>query len=173
MMLDMLAAVARKDYEDRRRRQFQGIHKAKTEGKYQGRQPDLKRRQHIASLLKSGHSYSEIQEILSCSRHLIASVAKEQRQAAAAAWKPTKCPKGQSTIGDLNMLNLSATLIAFLSFVAVVLFICVIAYRNAERLEAFVERKFPKALPDRTVATNKYWANCCSLPFPLSAVFAL
>jgi len=85
MMLDMLAAVARKDYEDRRRRQFQGIHKAKTEGKYQGRQPDLKRRQHIASLLKSGHSYSEIQEILSCSRHLIASVAKEQRQADAAA----------------------------------------------------------------------------------------
>ena len=85
MMLDMLAAVARKDYEDRRRRQLQGIHKAKTEGKYQGRQPDLKRRQHIASLLKSGHSYSEIQEMLSCSRHLIASVAKEQRQAAAAA----------------------------------------------------------------------------------------
>jgi len=85
MMLDMLAAVARKDYEDRRRRQFQGIHKARTEGKYQGRQPDLKRRQHIASLLKSGHSYSEIQEILSCSRHLIAFVAKEQRQADAAA----------------------------------------------------------------------------------------
>ena len=85
MMLDMLAAVARKDYEDRRRRQFQGIHKAKTEGKYQGRQPDLKRRQHIASLLKSGLSYSEIQEMLSCSRHLIASVAKEQRQADAAA----------------------------------------------------------------------------------------
>ena len=85
MMLDMLAAVARKDYEDRRRRQFQGIHKAKTEGKYQGRQPDQKRRQHIASLLRSGHSYSEIQEMLSCSRHLIASVAKEQRQADAVA----------------------------------------------------------------------------------------
>lgn len=40
------------------------------------------------------------------------------------------------------MLNLSATLIAFLSFVTVVLFICVVAYRNADRLEAFVERKF-------------------------------
>jgi len=44
----------------------------------------------------------------------------------------------------MNMLNLSATLIAFLSFVAVVLFICVIAYRNADRLEAFLERKFRK-----------------------------
>lgn len=42
------------------------------------------------------------------------------------------------------MLNLSATLIAFLSFVAVVLFICVMAYRNADRLEAFLERKFRK-----------------------------
>lgn len=42
------------------------------------------------------------------------------------------------------MLNLSATLIAFLSFVAVVLFICVIAYRNADRLEAFAEGKFRK-----------------------------
>ena len=38
------------------------------------------------------------------------------------------------------MLNLSATLIAFLSFVAVVLFICGMAYRNADRLEAFLER---------------------------------
>jgi DNA invertase Pin-like site-specific DNA recombinase len=84
MMLDMLAAVARKDYEDRRRRQSQGIGKARAEGKYRGRQPDIKRRQHVASLLRTGHSYSEIQEILGCSRHLIASVAKAQRQSEAA-----------------------------------------------------------------------------------------
>lgn len=45
------------------------------------------------------------------------------------------------------MLNLSATLIAFLSFVAVVLFICFIAYRNADRLEAFVDRKFRRKAP--------------------------
>ncbi len=37
MMLDMLAAVARKDYEDRRRRQAEGIAKAKASGKYKGR----------------------------------------------------------------------------------------------------------------------------------------
>ena len=41
MMMDMLAAISRKDYEDRRRRQKQGIEKAKKEGKYQGRKPDL------------------------------------------------------------------------------------------------------------------------------------
>lgn len=37
MLLDMLAAVARKDYEDRHRRQMQGQAKAKTAGKYVGR----------------------------------------------------------------------------------------------------------------------------------------
>jgi DNA invertase Pin-like site-specific DNA recombinase len=36
MMLDMLAAVARKDYEDRRRRQAQGVAKAKAAGAYRG-----------------------------------------------------------------------------------------------------------------------------------------
>lgn len=41
MMMDMLAAIARKDYQDRRRRQSEGIQKAKQEGKYRGRQPDL------------------------------------------------------------------------------------------------------------------------------------
>ncbi|WP_345876281.1 recombinase family protein [Shewanella algae] len=76
MMLDMLAAVARKDYDDRRRRQSQGIAKAKADGKYNGRQPDLKRHQHIASLLKTGHSYNDIQDMLGCSRHLIATISK-------------------------------------------------------------------------------------------------
>jgi hypothetical protein len=37
MVLDMLAAVVRKDYDDRRRRQAQGVAKAKAEGKYLGR----------------------------------------------------------------------------------------------------------------------------------------
>lgn len=40
MMLDMLAAIARKDYQDRRRRQEEGITKAKAAGKFRGRQAD-------------------------------------------------------------------------------------------------------------------------------------
>lgn len=76
MLLDMLAAVARKDYEDRRRRQMQGIEKAQAEGKFVGRKPDLKKRASIASLLAAGQSYSSIQETLGCSRHLIADVKK-------------------------------------------------------------------------------------------------
>jgi DNA invertase Pin-like site-specific DNA recombinase len=43
MLLDMLAAVARKDYEDRRRRQRQGIEKAKRQGLYRGRREDTAR----------------------------------------------------------------------------------------------------------------------------------
>ena len=76
MLLDMLAAVARKDYEARRRRQMQGIKKARAEGKFVGRKPDLKKRASIASLLAAGHSYSSIQELLGCSRYLIAGVKK-------------------------------------------------------------------------------------------------
>jgi DNA invertase Pin-like site-specific DNA recombinase len=40
----MLAAIARKDYEDRRRRQMQGQAKAKAEGKYVGRPENILRR---------------------------------------------------------------------------------------------------------------------------------
>ena len=77
MMLDMLAAIARKDYVDRRNRQMQGIARAKGEGKYLGRRKDTEKRKIIASLLKSGHSYSDIQKMAKCSRHLIACVVKE------------------------------------------------------------------------------------------------
>jgi DNA invertase Pin-like site-specific DNA recombinase len=48
MMLDLLAAVARKDQEDRRRRQAQGRAKAKAEGLYKGRAEDVARNDGIA-----------------------------------------------------------------------------------------------------------------------------
>lgn len=79
MLLDMLAAIARKDYEDRRYRQMQGIARAKAEGKYKGRRKDTEKRKIIASLLTAGHSYSEIQNMAKCSRQLIADVAKESK----------------------------------------------------------------------------------------------
>lgn len=40
------------------------------------------------------------------------------------------------------MIDLSFTIIAFISFVAVILTICGIAYLKADRLEAFLNRKF-------------------------------
>jgi len=76
MLLDMLAATVRKDYDDRRRRQSEGIEKAKAEGKYRGRQINQKRHDTIAALLRDGKSYSEIVSMLSCSRATISVVKK-------------------------------------------------------------------------------------------------
>lgn len=81
MLLDVLAAVARKDYDDRRRRQKEGIAKAKAAGRYRGREKDTARRSAVAKLLKSGSSYTEIQKTVSCSRTFIASVARELKSA--------------------------------------------------------------------------------------------
>ena len=58
MMLDMLAAVARKDYEDRRRRQAQGQARAKAKGLYKGRKEDVARNAGIASMMRGGSSMS-------------------------------------------------------------------------------------------------------------------
>ena len=57
MLLDMLAAVARKDYVDRRRRQAQGQAKAKTEGRYKGRPEDAERNDGIARMLAARQSW--------------------------------------------------------------------------------------------------------------------
>ena len=67
MMLDLLAAVDRKDYEDRRRRQAQGVAKAKTEGKYRGRPEDTDRNAGIAAMPRSGLSWTAIQAATGCS----------------------------------------------------------------------------------------------------------
>jgi DNA invertase Pin-like site-specific DNA recombinase len=73
MMLDMLAAISRKDYLNRRERCAQGIAKAKKEGKYKGRVEDTERNLQIQKHLKSGlSSWSEIQALFECSRATIA-----------------------------------------------------------------------------------------------------
>jgi DNA invertase Pin-like site-specific DNA recombinase len=74
MMLDMLAAVARKDYEDRRQRQAQGVAKAKAAGLYRGRPEDTDRNAGIAAMLRSGLSWTTIQTATGCSRATIAKV---------------------------------------------------------------------------------------------------
>ncbi|WP_020197969.1 recombinase family protein [Vibrio owensii] len=76
MMLDMLAAVARKDYEDRRCRQAQGVQKAKLEGKYKGRPVNVKLHRKIEGLLREGKSYSQIVDLIGCTRHTISKVVK-------------------------------------------------------------------------------------------------
>ena len=82
MMLDMLAAIARKDYTDRKRRQAQGIVKAKSDGKYKGRPEDTQRNERIAKLLQAGMSYSDVMETVSCSRATVAKVSKSLKEMA-------------------------------------------------------------------------------------------
>jgi DNA invertase Pin-like site-specific DNA recombinase len=76
MMLDMLAAVARKDYDDCRRRQAEGIAKGKAAGLYRGRPEDSNRLAGIAAMLAGGASWSTIQKASGCSRATIAKVAR-------------------------------------------------------------------------------------------------
>jgi DNA invertase Pin-like site-specific DNA recombinase len=80
MMLDMLAAIARKDYEDRRRRQAEGIAKAKIEGKFKGRAKDKEKRSGVRKLLKAGISWNATQKIVGCGRAMVAAVAKELKE---------------------------------------------------------------------------------------------
>lgn len=77
MMLDMLAAIARKDYDDRRARQAQGVQKAKKEGKYRGRPINEKLHRDIEGLLRDGKSYAYIRDLLGCSEHTISKVKKK------------------------------------------------------------------------------------------------
>lgn len=76
MLLDMLAAVARKDYEDRRRRQSQGQAKAKADGRYKGRPENTERNAGIASMLAAGQSWGFVQSMTGCSRATVAKIAK-------------------------------------------------------------------------------------------------
>jgi DNA invertase Pin-like site-specific DNA recombinase len=82
MLLDMLAAVARKDYDDRRRRQAQGQAKAKADGLYKGRPADTDRNDGIGRMIAAGQSWSSIQAATGCSRATIAKIAKRAKQAA-------------------------------------------------------------------------------------------
>lgn len=72
MMLDMLAAIARKDYQDRRRRQSEGIAKAVESGKFKGRQPNLQMHQNVIKLsLQNGMSTRETASICGISEHQV------------------------------------------------------------------------------------------------------
>lgn len=76
-MIDLAAAMARDEYETRRRRMNQGIAKAKALGKYKGKPRNKDLWHSVGALLKAGNSYSQIERVLGCSRTLISAVKKE------------------------------------------------------------------------------------------------
>ncbi len=79
MMLDVLAAVSRKDYEDRRRRQAQGVAKAAAEGRYRGRAEDVERNAAIVRMLKAGQPWSAIIAATGASRSTLSKLAKRAK----------------------------------------------------------------------------------------------
>jgi DNA invertase Pin-like site-specific DNA recombinase len=69
MLLDMLAAIARKDYEDRVRRSREGIEKArKIPGKYKGRIPDQALHARVKACLAAGMAIRKTAVVCDCSK---------------------------------------------------------------------------------------------------------
>ena len=73
---DMLAAIARKDDVDRRRRQAEGTGQAKAAGRYRGRPEGRQRNDGIAAMLRAGSPWQQIEGAFGCSRSTIAKVKK-------------------------------------------------------------------------------------------------
>lgn len=67
MLVEMMAAIARKDYEQRRERQAQGIEKAKAAGKYQGRPVDADLHRRVTELLSAGLGIRATARYANCS----------------------------------------------------------------------------------------------------------
>lgn len=83
MMLDVMAAIARKDYDDRRRRQAQGIAKLKKAGGYRGRKPNDQRNAAIMQMLRRGDSWNTIIAATDCSRSTLSRLSQQLKQEAA------------------------------------------------------------------------------------------
>jgi DNA invertase Pin-like site-specific DNA recombinase len=82
MLLDILAATARKDYDLRRKRTLEGIAKAKATNpqSYQGRKRNQVLWDSIRKLLTTSHTYSAIQQLTGANRMTIANVSKEMKK---------------------------------------------------------------------------------------------
>ncbi|ARD10451.1 recombinase family protein [Pseudomonas savastanoi] len=80
MMIDMMAAIARKDYQQRRLRQAQGIEKAKASGVYKGRPVDAELRNRVGELLAAGLGIRAVARHAACSTTTVMKVRDELAQ---------------------------------------------------------------------------------------------
>jgi DNA invertase Pin-like site-specific DNA recombinase len=77
MLVEMMAAIARKDYEQRRTRQAQGIAKAKSQGLYKGRKPDKNLHERVLELLGAGIGIRATARHASCSTTTVLKIRDE------------------------------------------------------------------------------------------------
>ena len=82
MLLDVLAATSRKDYDSRRKRQLQGIGTAKAAGVYKGRKPNTERNTAIRRMLAAGDNWSTVMKAMGCSRMTVARIARQLKEEA-------------------------------------------------------------------------------------------
>ncbi|WP_210499382.1 recombinase family protein [Vibrio crassostreae] len=82
MLMDMLAAIAHKDLNDRKRRQLEGIERAKSDPeKYKGRPADkLKHEQIVRLKLENGLSIATTAKLAGVSKSTVARVIREHRK---------------------------------------------------------------------------------------------
>ncbi|WP_193126327.1 recombinase family protein [Klebsiella aerogenes] len=75
LMMDIAAHYAHEDYTKRRKRQIEGINKAKAQGKYKGRPADKGLRDKVAGYLqKGGFTMAQIAKLCDCSVGMVAKV---------------------------------------------------------------------------------------------------
>ena len=78
MLLEICAAQAAADYEMRRRRQAEGIAKARADDRYKGRPIDHKLHERILALREGGHSIRETARLAGCSPTTVQRALKQQ-----------------------------------------------------------------------------------------------
>jgi len=81
MLLDMLAAIARKDYEDRVRRSREGITKAQAQGKYKGRVRNDALHSRVKACLASGMPIRKVATVCDCSKSTVQTIKAEMDKA--------------------------------------------------------------------------------------------
>lgn len=77
MLIDILATMARVDYETRKARQAQGIERAKAEGKYTGRSKDDEAREVVRELMAKDIKPERIMKLAGVSRATFYRIKKE------------------------------------------------------------------------------------------------
>lgn len=86
MLLDMLAAIARKDYEDRVRRSREGIEKArKIPGKYKGRKTNEALHTRVKACLASDMAIRKVAAVCGCSKTTVQKIKAAMDKELAAA----------------------------------------------------------------------------------------
>ena len=77
MLIDILATMARQDYETRRKRQAQGIERAKQAGLYTGKEKDMEAREVVREMLAQNVKPAHIMKAADISRATFYRIKKE------------------------------------------------------------------------------------------------